>query len=122
MLGEGNHQYGLRGSKNSSWKGGKRITTCGYYKMYSPDHPFQDCDHYVFEHRLVAEKFLLTEENTVIVDEKKYLSPDYIVHHKDGNKLNNNPNNLEIMKKSNHTTLHNLENPRPHDPTTGQFI
>lgn len=35
---------------------------------------------------------------------------EYIVHHKDMNKLNNNVNNLEIMKKSEHQKIHEIKN------------
>ena len=37
------------------------------------------------------------------------LSKDEIVHHKDGNKLNNNPDNLVVMSKKEHTLLHMKE-------------
>ncbi len=29
-----------------------------------------------------------------------------VVHHKDGNKLNNNPNNLSVMDRDEHSSLH----------------
>lgn len=34
------------------------------------------------------------------------LASDEIVHHKDGNKLNNSLDNLEVMSRSEHTKLH----------------
>lgn len=108
MKNEGNHQYGLLGSKNASWKSDEKLTTYGYIKIRCLDHPFKDCDGFVFEHRLVAEKYLLTEENSVIINNKKYLNPTLIVHHKDFNKLNNDKNNLEIMTLSEHSILHNI--------------
>lgn len=106
MKGEGNHQYGLKGDLNSSWKKDKRITNYGYNKIRVLDHPFKDCDDFVFEHRLIAEKHLLNEENSVEINGKLYLKPDLVVHHKDGNKLNNDVSNLEIMTLSEHTKLH----------------
>lgn len=109
MRGSGNHQYGLRGSKNSSWKSDKKISRYGYIQIRVSDHPFADKEGFVLEHRLVAEKYLLTEENSVCVDGKMYLSPNYIVHHKDKNKTNNNPENLEVMKKSDHQKIHSTE-------------
>lgn len=106
MKGEGNHQYGVKGELNSSWKGGKRKSSYGYYLIYSPEHPFANGDGMVFEHRLVAEQFLLTEENSVEINGKKYLSPDFVVHHRDGNKTNNDVSNLQIMTLSEHTKYH----------------
>ena len=35
------------------------------------------------------------------------LLPSEDVHHKDGNKLNNDPSNLEIIPHGDHTKLHN---------------
>lgn len=65
----------------------------------------------MFEHRLVAEKFLLNDENSVEIDGKKYLSKDYVVHHLDFNRLNNDVSNLIIMKLSEYCSLHvKLEN------------
>lgn len=37
------------------------------------------------------------------------LRPDEVVHHIDGNKANNNPSNLMLMKKSRHQSLHATE-------------
>lgn len=122
MQGEGNHQYGLKGKNNSSWKSDVRISTYGYRMIRVLDHPFRNSSDFVFEHRLVAEKYLLTDETSVEINGKKYLNPDLEVHHKDQNKLNNDPNNLLILTKSEHKILHNLLNPREKDTITGKFI
>ena len=37
---------------------------------------------------------------------KKYLKPEYNVHHKDENKLNNSKENLQIMTRSEHISYH----------------
>jgi hypothetical protein len=107
MKGEKNHQFGLVGSKNDSWRGGTRITRYGYRLVQCIGHPFatKTCD-YMFEHRLVAEKYLLTDENSVEIDGKLYLSPDYVVHHKNGNKLDNRVENLQVMTLSEHQSMH----------------
>ena len=110
MSGEKNHQYGLRGEKNASWRGGKRKTVYGYILVQSLGHPFAwNGNDYVFEHRLIAEKYLLTEENSVVIDGKRYLSPDYIVHHKNGIRTDNRPENLEIMLPGKHQSQHSSE-------------
>lgn len=47
----------------------------------------------------------LKKKHRLIMGEPK----DMVVHHKDGNKLNNDPSNLEIMSKVEHTRLHNTK-------------
>jgi hypothetical protein len=105
-LGENNPNFGNRGSKNPMWKSDEKISTYGYKLIRQPNHPFCNCDEFVFEHRLVAEKYLLNDENTVEIDGIKYLSPFYEVHHIDGNRLNNSPENLMVLTKSEHMKLH----------------
>lgn len=107
MKGEGNHQYGLKGSLNASWKSDKRVSNLGYYKVRCLEHPYRDSDDYVLEHRLVAEQYLLNKGNSIEINGKLYLKPELVVHHIDGNKLNNSPDNLEIMTLSEHSKLHN---------------
>lgn len=38
------------------------------------------------------------------------LTPEEVVHHKDHSRANNDPPNLELMTRSEHTSLHNKEN------------
>ena len=51
---------------------------------------------YFLVHRVVIQTFLPIENSEL-----------YDVHHKDGNKNNNNLNNLEYIKKDNHSSYHN---------------
>lgn len=106
MLGKNNHQYGLRGDKNASWKSDEKISYYGYRLVRCLDHPFVNSDGFVFEHRLVAEKYLLNDENSVEINGKRYLSPEYVVHHKDFNRLNNDVENLEVMLSKDHMIFH----------------
>jgi hypothetical protein len=52
-------------------------------------------------HRVVAEQAI-----------KRQLSPDEVVHHIDGNRRNNRPENLAVMLRSEHSRLHSLKNRR----------
>lgn len=121
MRGAGNHQFGLTGSKNATWKSDEKISNYGYKMIRIPNHPFCNIDGFVFEHRLVAEKYLLNDGNSVEVDNKKYLNPNFVVHHKNFNKLDNRVENLEIMTKGEHSSLHSKLNPRKKD-IMGRFI
>ena len=122
MNGEHNHQYGLKGDKNASWKSDRRLSRFGYWQIRCLDHPFRDDGDFVLEHRLVAEKFLLNDENSVEINGKKYLSPDYVVHHIDFDRKNNSVDNLMVMTKSEHQSFHAKLNPPETDPKTGRFI
>lgn len=82
-------QGGPTGERNGSWKGGKQIDKSGYVLLKTPDHPFANSHGYVREHRLVMEAHL-----------GRYLQPNEIVHHKDGNHSNNAIENLEIFSSN----------------------
>ena len=51
-----------------------------------------------YEHRIVWESNFGT------------IPDGFQIHHKDGNKLNNNINNLELIKRGEHQKIHALEN------------
>lgn len=122
MAGEKNHQYGLKGSKNSSFKSDTRVSSYGYELTRCLNHPFKNCDNQVFTHRLIAEKYLLTDDNSVEINGTMYLKPEYDVHHIDENRLNNNLSNLVVLTKSEHKSLHNKTNPQPRSNVNGRFI
>ena len=66
-----------------------------YNRIYCPTHPNATKAGFVYEHRLVIEKIL-----------GRYLRKDEKVHHRNGNQLDNRPENLEVLSSSEHTTLH----------------
>lgn len=74
-----------RGEHHPNWKGGQYLDSAGYVRELCKDHPYAFRDGYVLQHRLVMEERL-----------GRYLEPNETVHHKDGNRQNNDPDNLEL--------------------------
>jgi len=95
------------GSNHPRWGGGRTKSTDGYIRIYMPKHPRCDPNRYVYEHRLVMEKYL-----------GRYLKPEEIVHHKGTkypidsieNKQDNRIKNLMPFKSvGKHLNFHRLQ-------------
>lgn len=126
FVGENNHQYGLKGDKNASFKGKETLhpnhSIVDIY-VYEPNHPYANKDGRVVKHRLLVEqnhdkfdpKFFETINGIIV------LKKEYQVHHKDENHNNNSIENLEVLTRSEHTALHNLEKEIIRDPLTGRI-
>ena len=81
----------FKGEGGSNWKGGRRKDPRGYILVWAPDHPSRANTKkpYVLEHRLVMEKIL-----------GRYLEPNENVHHVNGIRDDNRPENLELWSKA----------------------
>jgi hypothetical protein len=89
---------GRFGSMASHWKGGIRRLGKNrqYVGIYKPDHPYCTSEGYVMEHRLIVEQKI-----------GRYLLPTELVHHINGNKSDNSPENLErVDNHKKHAEIH----------------
>ena len=84
------------GPEHTGWKGGVRMQK-GYRYLWNPDHPNSGSHGYVAEHRLVMEKKL-----------GRYLEKHEVVHHIDGQRLNNSPDNLQVFQTNAEHLRHEL--------------
>lgn len=97
-LGAANPSAGRTGEQAFHWKGGGPVPDGkGYVLVPKPDwFTGRPSSKYVFEHHVVyCGAHGLTE-----------IPAGYDVHHRDGNKVNNVPENLELLLKPEHGRLH----------------
>lgn len=78
------------GSAGTNWKGGRYLNTDGYVVIWTAPRTRR------LEHRVVMEKAL-----------GRKLSPAEHVHHKNGDRADNLPDNLELLTRSEHRKIHN---------------
>lgn len=88
---------GLKGKDNPNWRGGRTRTEHGYILIrVGMDHHLADCRGYAYEHRIVAESKI-----------GRRLEPGEIVHHTNGDKTDNRPENLDVLGSiADHRTEH----------------
>jgi hypothetical protein len=86
-----------RGERGPSWNGGTTITGDGYRRVFLPDHPDANQRGYVLEHRLVMERHL-----------GRTLLPTEVVHHINGDKLDNRIENLMLFSDTSGHRQHHV--------------
>ena len=78
------------GPKNGLWKGGRSIASNGYVLIrVGVGHHLADVRGYAYEHRIVAEQVL-----------GRSLRKGELVHHKNGDKQDNEPANIEVFSSA----------------------
>lgn len=95
-----------KGEGHPRWKGGRRKVG-QYYQVLRPNHPQANTRGYVYEHRIVMEQVI-----------GRYLDPTEVVHHINGIKMDNRPENLELVNgqaehASKHLSGHKHTRPSP---------
>lgn len=86
-------KYG--GSKHSKWRGGVVIDKNGYKMIHDRKSDMSMSNGYVLEHRRVMAKHI-----------GRSLSSSELVHHINGNKLDNRIENLTILDRGKHSGIH----------------
>ena len=92
---------GKRASDDYEFGGHEKTRKDGYVAVYCPDHPYASNSGYVMKHRLVVERELGI-----------YIPENYVVHHINHDKSDNRIENLALMTKSAHASLHMIERKR----------
>lgn len=123
-LGECNHQFGLKGELNASFKGS--ITTKTNNKLmerfvHCPNRPDSNRDGRITEHRLKVLENCNLYDPCFFIDKDGYkiFNPDeklkISVHHINGNHLDNTLSNLIPLTRSKHKSVHNYINKLDND-------
>lgn len=94
----GHSQSGCaRGTTHNSWKGGRTYHKSGYVMLYKPDHHGVNSNGYVPEHRYVYE-----------TSRGVKLPSNVHVHHINGIRDDNRPENLIATTRSEHKRVHQM--------------
>lgn len=99
----GNSVKAHKGKRSFAWKGGRRINEHGYIEIWCPQHQNANKKGYILEHRYIMSQII----GRPLLDIED-------VHHINGVKTDNRPENLKLMLKNEHTKYHEELNPQKH--------
>lgn len=127
FTGENNHQYGLKGELNASFKGKEIISKNNRLlevEVYAPYRKDANKLGRVKLHRLLVEENWdrFRSDAFDIVDGQHVLKDGLQVHHIDGNHYNNAIDNLMIVTKSEHRKIHNANFYILRSKKTGRYV
>lgn len=99
---------GAKRERNAHWKGGQKISA-GRMWLLRPEHPRCNSNGYIRRSHAVMEEII-----------GRYLFANEVVHHKDRNTMNDDPDNLELYSSNRvHMRLHQKDFCRN---SFGQFV
>lgn len=104
----GKHNNHKRGSQHYRWNNERITSEHGYIKVrVGVGHPLADPNGYAYEHLLVV----LTS-NTPGASLLRKHPDEWVIHHQNGDKTDNRIENLQVVQRSEHSTLHNTTRQR----------
>lgn len=102
--GENNSNYGKYGAVSANWKGGMVYNKIHeQFLLYKPYHPYSDCRGYVAQYRIIKEIYL-----SILNGYPTYINPNLIIHHINHVRMDNRPQNLQVLTKKEHQNIHKL--------------
>ncbi len=127
FVGANNHQYGLKGNLNSSFKGDVIATKNNHLneaEVYAPHRADANRNGRVVLHRLLVEENWENFRSDAfdIINSQHVLKKGFIVHHVDGDHNNNSLDNLMVVTKAEHRRIHNANYYMLRSKKTGRFV
>ena len=125
--GANNHQYGLKGHLNASFKGAEVLNKNNKnvdVVAYAPDRYDADKRGRVTKHRLLVEENwqLYRQDAFDVINGQHVLKKGFDVHHVDGNHNNNELSNLAVLTRGEHVKAHNATKRIIRNPINGRII